>query len=287
MSTSDDIHEANRLTWNEGTRAHNSHKADQAKFLRAGGTTLYPEELEMLGDLQGKKLVHLQCNSGQDTLCLARLGANVTGVDISDTAIEFATHLSADSGIPAKFIRADIYTWLEQTAKSRRRFDTVFSSYGAFCWLSDLNEWAKGIHAILKRGGRFVLVDFHPIATTHDENYVRVDPYFLDGSKMSRYEDGISDYVATSGTALTPSGYLDGVMNFKNPYPAYEFTWTTADLLTALIDAGLRLTAYREYPYMNGDRMFKDMQETPGKRMYPAPGIPSLPLMFALRAEKR
>lgn len=287
MTSFNEIHEANRLTWNAGTQAHNSHKADQAAFLRSGGSTLYPEERGLLGDLAGKKLVHLQCNSGQDTLCLSRLGAIATGVDISDTAIEFAARLSADSGIPAAFIREDVYDWLEGAAQSGECFDIAFSSYGAFCWLSDLNLWAKGIAAILKPGGRFVLVDFHPIATTHDENYVRVEPYFLDGRKMTRYETGISDYVAESGSALAPSGYLEGVKNFQNPYPAYEFTWTIADILTALIDAGLRLTAYREYPYMNGDRMFHDMQEAPGKRMYPAPGVPSLPLMFALRAEKR
>ena len=60
-------HEINRLSWNEGTKAHNSHKGDQATFFRNGGNTLYPEETRLLGDIKGKTLVHLQCNSGQDT----------------------------------------------------------------------------------------------------------------------------------------------------------------------------------------------------------------------------
>ena len=78
-----DLHEANRLSWNAATVAHNSHKGDQAAFFRGGGSTLFPEELELLGPLAGRTLVHLQCNAGQDTLSLARRGAEATGVDPS------------------------------------------------------------------------------------------------------------------------------------------------------------------------------------------------------------
>ena len=68
-----EYHEENRLAWNEATKAHNSHKGDQARFLREGGSTLFPEEVALLGDIDGKRLLHLQCNAGQDTLSLARL----------------------------------------------------------------------------------------------------------------------------------------------------------------------------------------------------------------------
>src|SRR5689334_22694442 len=107
-----ELHEENRLAWNEATVAHNSHKVDQARFLREGGSTLFPEEVELLGDVRGLSLVHLQCNAGQDTLSLARLGARVTGVDISDSAIEFARRLSEESGIAGTFFRSDVYDWL-------------------------------------------------------------------------------------------------------------------------------------------------------------------------------
>src|SRR3954468_13117062 len=126
-----DFHEANRRAWNQATEAHNSHKADQAAFLRAGGSTLFPEEVGLLGDLTGRSLLHLQCNAGQDTLSLARLGATVTGVDISDTAVAFARQLAADAGIPATFERADIFDWLATTSTS---YDVIFVSYGALVW---------------------------------------------------------------------------------------------------------------------------------------------------------
>src|SRR5262249_49283668 len=128
-------HEINRRSWNAATVAHNSHKGDQARFFREGGQTLRPEECELLGDLSGKSVLHLQCNAGADTLSLARRGARVTGVDISDEAIAFATKLSADAGIPATFHRADVYDWLRAAKEQSTTFDIVFSSYGALCWL--------------------------------------------------------------------------------------------------------------------------------------------------------
>jgi SAM-dependent methyltransferase len=188
-------HEENRISWNAATEAHNSHKIDQAGFLRERGHTLFPEEMDLLGDLKGKKLIHLQCNAGQDTLSLAKFGAVVTGVDISDTAIDFATQLSQDSGIPATFIRMDVFDWLDQAVAAGDRYDIVFSSYGAICWLSDLPRWADRIGKILTPGGKLVLVEFHPFASIFEEDWsIRYD-YFTSGKAMN-WADGIGDYVA-------------------------------------------------------------------------------------------
>ncbi len=280
-----DLHEENRLSWNEATLAHNSHKRDQAKFLREGGSTLHPEELALLGDIAGRRLAHLQCNSGQDSLSLARLGAVVTGVDISDEAIAFARRLSAESGIPAAFERMDVYDWLAQTAQSTERYDIAFSSYGALCWLSDLNLWARGVAGILAPGGRLVVVEFHPFAMVYDEQWRLAYSYFADGQVLS-WKEGIGDYVAGSGEALAPSGYEQGIQSFVNPQPSHEFQWGIGEIVTALLDAGLALTALREFPYSNGCKLFANMRELPGKRMIPPEGMPSLPLMVALGARK-
>lgn len=276
------LHEENRLSWNVATEVHNSHKADQAKFLREGGSTLFPEEIELLGDINGKSLVHLQCNAGQDSLSLAKLGAAVTGVDISDTAIEFAQKLSAESGIPATFYRSDVYDWLATTSD---RFDIVFSSYGALVWLSDIETWAKGVASILKPGGKLVLVEFHPVINMLDDDWALKYDYFNEG-KPASFESGIGDYVAMSGPVLAPSGYLEGVQDFKNPHPGHEFNWTVSEIVTATINAGLRLTALREYPYMNGARLLNNMRETPDGRIFQPEGMSNLPLMYGITAEK-
>lgn len=140
------LHEQNRLSWNAATRAHHSHKADQAKFYLEGGDKLYQEEAALLGEFTGKSVVHLQCNSGQDTLSMKRLGAEtLPGIDISDEAISFARRLSADSGIEASFLRADVYDWLASAASGAERWDVVFCSYGAVIWLSDLATWPSGL----------------------------------------------------------------------------------------------------------------------------------------------
>ncbi|MBS1167424.1 MAG: SAM-dependent methyltransferase [Proteobacteria bacterium] len=278
-----DLHEANRLSWNAATVAHNSHKGDQAAFFRNGGSTLFPEELDLLGDIAGRSLLHLQCNSGQDSLSLARRGAEVTGVDISDEAIGFARRLSAESGIAAAFERADVFAWLEQAARDGRSFDRVFSSYGAILWLSDLDAWARGIAGVLKPGGHFALVEFHPFAMVFDPEWRPHYDYF-GGAPIE--EPGVGDYVAESGTGLTPGEIADGVVGFQNPHRSYEFAWGISDVVSALLAAGLRLERLTEYPYANGWRGFERMADIGGRRMVPPDDMPRLPMMYGIVAGK-
>lgn len=281
-----DLHEDNRLSWNEATKVHNSHKGDQTAFLRDGGTTLFPEEIDLLGDLRGRRLLHLQCNSGQDTLSLAGRGAEVTGVDISDEAVAFASRLSADSGIPGRFVRADVYDWLAETAASDERWDVVFSSYGAIIWLSDLAAWAKGIAAVLRPGGRFCLVEFHPVPWMFNERWDFEYPYTSEGKPMT-FDGGIGDYVGASGAGLVAGdGAPPGGAAFKNPHRSHEFAWGLSDLFTALIGAGLAIDVFREYPYSNGFKGFDGMVELAGRRWAPPSRIPWMPMMYAIAARK-
>lgn len=280
------LHERNRLSWNAATAAHNSHKGDQAAFFRAGGSTLFPEEVELLGDIAGKSLVHLQCNSGQDTLSLARLGARAVGVDISDEAVAFARRLSAESGIAAEFERADVFDWTSEAARAGRRFDVVFSSYGAIGWLSDLRRWGRGIASVLEPGGRFVLVEFHSFAMTLDERMRFAYPYTSGGAAIHE-ASGVRDYVALAGEALTHGApFQEGVVSFANPHPSVEFAWGVSDVVTALLEAGLVLEVFREYTYSNGWNPYEEMRQEPGRRFRTPEGIPDLPLMFAVAARK-
>jgi SAM-dependent methyltransferase len=280
-----DLREQNRLSWNRVVGAHDSHRGDLVGFLREGGSTLFPEELELLGDLEGKTLAHLQCNSGGDSLSLALRGAAVTGVDISDEAISAARRLSKEAGIPARFERADVYDWLEGAAREGRRFDAVFASYGVVCWLPDLEAWARGISTVLTEGGRFVLVDFHPAADMFDERWVHARAYPSGGERLL-LEEGVGDYVAQSGGGLTPAGFEEGVRGFENPQSCHIFRWGLGEVVTALAAAGLRIVALQEYPYANGERSFSGMRELEGRRMAPPEGVPALPLMYGVRAEK-
>ncbi len=280
-----DLHEANRRSWNAATVAHNSHKGDQAAFLRAGGSTLFPEETELLGDLRGRSLLHLQCNAGQDTLSLARRGARCTGVDISDEAVAFARRLSAESGIQAHFERADVYDWLRDARGQGRRYDVAFASYGVLAWLSDLRAWARGVADALAPGGRLVLVEFHPVLGMFDTDRSLRYPHSSGGEPLPTAE-GIGDYVAESADGLVPGGSAGGVEGFRNPHPTYEFTWGLGDVVQATVDAGLRIDVLREWPYANGWKPFDEMAPEPGRRWRLPDGVPALPLMFGLVASK-
>ena len=280
-----DLREQNRLSWNGAVGAHDSHRGDLAGFLRGGGSTLFPEELGLLGDLRGKRLAHLQCNSGGDSLSLGLRGAAVTGVDISDEAVSSARRLSSEAGIPARFERADVYDWLEEATRGGRRFDAVFSSYGIVCWLPDLGAWARGIAAVLGKGGRFVLVDFHPAAEMFDESWVHASAYPSGGERLL-LEKGVGDYVARSAGGLTPVGFVEGVRGFENPHRCHLFRWGLGEVVTALAAAGLRIVALKECPYTNGERPFSGMHESPGRRMFPPESVPAVPLMYGISAEK-
>ena len=284
MSVARDLHEANRVSWNAATRAHNSHKRDQAAFLRAGGSTLFPEELELVGELSGRSLLHLCCNAGQDSLSLARLGARVTGVDISDEAIGFARQLGMDTGLHADFERADVYDWLPRAARDRRRFDRVFMTYGALCWLSDLALLFRGVASVLEHGGRVVSLEFHPATMVLDEEMQLKYPYFREAGPYCT--GGVGDYVSQSGTAMTPSGWIDGERDFKNPHVCWEFPHPVSELVGAALAAGLQIEALREWPYANGFQPFRGMRELPGRRFALPEGKPELPLMLGMVAVK-
>jgi SAM-dependent methyltransferase len=280
-----DLREQNRVSWNAVVSAHESHRGDLSRFFSEGGTTLFQEELDLLGELEGRSLVHLQCSSGGDSISLARLGATVTGVDASDEAVSSARDLAKRTGIKATFERADVYDWLKEASREGRRFDVAFASYGVICWLPDLGSWAGGIADILNPGGRLVLVDFHPAADIFDKGWNHVHDYPSGGEPLL-LEEGVGDYVATSGGGLTPAGFVDGDQDFQNPESCYLFRWGLGELVTALAEAALRITALEEYPYANGERKFAGMRELPGNRMVPPEKIPTVPLMYGIRAER-
>lgn len=270
--------DATRRSWNAATRLHNSHKGDQAAQLRAGGEVLFPEELDLLGDLRGASLVHLQCNAGQDSLCLARRAARVTGVDLSDEAVRFARELSIGSGITAEFVESEVVTWLHTTDA---RFDVAFSSYGACGWLPDLGVWARGIARVLEEGGRFVYVEFHPLVWSIGADLrLSGDDYFA----VTPFVEPVGDYVADAGAALGAVGPQAIVE--PNTVPAQNWQHSLGAIVTALAAAGLRIEALREYPYANGCKVNPSLVAAEGRRWVWPEGAARVALMFGLVARK-
>lgn len=277
----DQLREQNRRSWNAVVPAHESHRPGQAAFLRAGGRSVFPEELALLGDLRGRSLLHLLCNAGQDSLSLAALGAAVTGVDISDEAIGRARRLSAESGIAADFVRADVYEFL---AAPPRPYDLIYCGYGAICWLHDLPLFARGVAGALAPGGRFALIEFHPASNMFDASWRLAHDYPAGGAPLTL--DGVGDYVGAAGGGLSPGGFAEGVAGFVNPEPCHLFRWGVGEVVSALAAAGLALRELREYAFVNGERPFERMEPAGGRRWRPPADVPAIPLMYGVVAEQ-
>lgn len=187
MDATLDYFEKNRLSWNNRVEAHiKSDFYDVEGFLK-GNSSLKSIELSLLGDISGKKILHLQCHFGQDSISLARMGAQVTGVDLSDASIAAAESLAAAAGEEVRFICCDIYAlpaYLEED------FDIVFTSYGVIGWLPDLGQWAGVISRFLKRGGTFVFVEFHPVVWMFDDDFQEVGYRYFNSGALVESENG-------------------------------------------------------------------------------------------------
>lgn len=272
---------ATRASWDAATAGHNAHKGDQAAFFRAGGDTLFDEELELLGPLEGRALVHLQCNAGQDTLSLARRGAEVVGVDFSREAVRFARALAHELGVAATFEEAEVVAWLTST---ERRFDLAFTSYGSFPWIADLRPWARGIARVLRPGGRFVCVDFHPLVWSLDPSFrVAKDDYF----ERAPFVEPVGDYVAAAGEALFAAPG-DQAPPFVNDRPATSWQHGVGELVTALAEAGLVVERLEEHPFSNGARVVPSLVPSGrGDRRWVFPaGQARVPLLVGLSARR-
>ena len=186
--TTENLLAANLARWEEQVDIHIGSSFYRLKEFLGGESALDPTTLAEIGDVSGKRLLHLQCHFGLDTLSLAREGADVTGLDFSPKAINAAEKLAGEAGLDARFICARVD---EARAKAGTGYDIVFASWGVLMWLPDLRIWAKNIADCLAPGGMFYLAEGHPIiwalddeGETVEENFRIVRSYFLDGPQQ-------------------------------------------------------------------------------------------------------
>ena len=255
---------ANRRLWDEWARINQESAFYDMAAFRAGATSLKPIELEEVGPVAGKSLLHLQCHFGQDTLSWARLGARVTGVDLSPEAIRRAQALAAELKLDARFVCSDV---LQLDALGDEQFDLVFVSSGALIWLLDLECWAATVARHLKPGGMFHLVEFHPAIGMLNEPATGIEGSYFRGDALSFRSE---------------SSYAGGG---HAPMTSYEWQFTIADVVTALLKAGLTLRGLREFPYCVHECWPFLVESEPGR--YVVKHFPGkLPLLFSLAAQK-
>ncbi|MCH8223246.1 MAG: class I SAM-dependent methyltransferase [Chloroflexi bacterium] len=277
---SDKHRDANRANWDASVPVHlNAYPRDEFIANPDYITPYVRLDLEELHDvkLDGKTLLHPQCLFGLDTLSMARLGARVTGIDLSPEAIKEARRLSDESGVPGRFIESDIYAAPDVLAE---QFDIVYTGGGALIWLSDIAGWGSVMAHFVKPGGMFYIRDLHPVNLSL-QHVLEIDapkieyPYF-EVEEPHRSEAGVR------GTYSDPDAKV---------YMPENFQWNhgLGETIQSLIDAGLVIEFVNEHKHVHA-RLWTDewpemIQDENGWFRLPK-NQDLLPLTFSIRAHK-
>lgn len=254
-----DYFEMNRLGWDERAKAHFESKFYDVEGFLAGRTSLREIELAELGNVTGKRMLHLQCHFGMDTLSWARQGADCTGVDISPVAIQKARELAVRTKLDVEFVCSDVYGF---TRGSSEPYDIVFTSYGSICWLPDLSQWAEIVASNLAVGGTFYIVDFHPI---HDllAGYSYFTPAVPDVEEEGTYTENGADVVAQLATWAHP---LSSIIN-------------------ALVGVGIQVERVNEFAF-SPYNCFEGMIEREPGRFYVSHRGHDVPIVYSITGRK-
>ena len=258
---------ANLAHWDEAAPLHAASPLYDLDGFRAGRSDIRPFELDELGDVTGLDLVHLQCHIGTDTLSWVRHGARVVGLDFSPKAVAVARDLARDCGLDAEFVCANLYDAVE--ALGGRHFDVVYTGIGALNWLSDLGRWARVVAELVRPGGVLYLVEIHPMVSAVVE----------DGRTLCQdvFDAAYTRWEGTEGTYAVPEAQMANTV-------AYERAHSLGEVISSVLDAGLRLELFHEQGYTNAPWPWCVKGEDGWYRL--PDGWPRFPLTYSLLARR-
>lgn len=264
MSQQTDHLAANQALWDSWTPHHVNSEFYDIEGFKAGKSSLKSIELDLLGDVTGQSILHLQCHFGQDSMSLQRMGAQVTGVDLSSVAMKTARELAAELELESEFICCDV---LQLDQHLDKTYDVVYTSYGVIGWLPDLDRWADLIHRFLKPGGKLVLVEFHPVLWMLDDKQ--------EGIGYSYFNAG-ADIEQLNGSYAAPDSGTKGQSHYWNH--------SLAESLRALLKLGMQLRDFQEYDTSPYPILSKNVAVNGGFQQEGLEG--KLPLVFSMVVEK-
>jgi SAM-dependent methyltransferase len=229
-----DLIDANRRNWDDRATIHARDTTGDYMLdrFRAGEDGLHTIEAAELGDISGKRVLHLQCHIGRDTLCLVRRGAVATGLDFSGVALDVTRRLSSETGLKADFVQGTVD---EAPRLTPGPFDLVFTTWGTICWLPDLTVWARVIASVLAPGGELYFADAHPSFLTLEEHAGRLVPMYDFQTPAHRPLE------FSNATTYT------GDPTIMTQQSTREWIHSLSAILGALIDAGLTIVMFREH----------------------------------------
>lgn len=258
--------EINREAWNAKVEPHLKSEFYDLEGFLAGKTSLQEIETVLLGSVKGKKILHLQCHFGQDSISLSRMGAEVTAVDLSDKAIEAARMLAEQTGEEVRFICSNVY---DLPGILKETFDIVFTSYGVIGWLPDLNKWASLISNFLGEKGRVVFVEFHPVVWMFDDSFNSVAYRYFNSGPIVEYETGT---------------YADRSAAIQQKYVMWNHG--LGEVISSLLNNGMELLRFDEYDYSPYNCFQNTIEIEPGKFVIDKLGN-KIPMVYSLIARKK
>jgi len=256
----------NKKLWNQKVDYHMKSDFYDVNGFMSGNSSLNKIELDLLGGITGKTILHLQCHFGQDTISLGRMGAKVTGIDLSDKAIEQAKILAQKTKVNARFICCDIY---DLPNHLNEQFDIVFTSYGTIGWLPDLNKWGQIISKFLKPQGKFIFTEFHPIVWMFDYDFNKIEYCYFKSDAIIEEETGT-------------------YANKDAPIKSKSITWnhSISEVINNLISNGLELNSFNEYDYSPYD-CFNQTKEIAPHKFRIKHLENKIPMVYSLVATKK
>jgi len=265
----EDYRALNRAWWEERVPLHTASDFYDVDGFVAGRDSLQPLELEALGDVTGLDLVHLQCHFGMDTLSWWRHGARVAGLDFSGAAIAAATELAGRiDATDARFVEADVYDAVETLGAD---YDIVYQGVGSLTWHPDLDRFAGIVDALLRPGGRYFLLERHPVVELFDDAGERLEHgYFFDPAGQVWGEDGGS------------YADLDAVTQHDR---TLEFRHHLSEVFGAFLGKGFALERFDEHPYTVFP-MWPWLEEREGHTWWAPEGRQPPPMMFSVLFRK-
>lgn len=202
---------------------------------QAGVSALEPAELELLGDLRGKRVLHLACSVCDEGITLASHGASVLGIDISPTHVHMGQEKIAVLGVDVELRVGDMMRLDDDVSG----FDLVYISSGGLCWVPDLDDWLAGVRRALKPRGQLLIAEHHPLWETL-------------GVAGDRALTVLRDYFSQHALAPTHDSSKQAIGAAQTSGSADElhsFVWGIGDLVTALVQNGFQILTLQELPY--------------------------------------
>lgn len=288
---SDDYLDINRANWDSRAPIHAEAYGIEGYLTDASALSdVVRFDLPRLGDIAGLDAVHLQCHIGTDTLSLHRLGAHLTGVDLSGTSLEVARKLAADTGADITYVESDVYS--APTALGRT-YDLVFTGIGAICWLPSITRWAQTVTALLRPGGRLFIRDMHPVLnalvaqTVADDHPDRRQQPWITGPGGTTFALEFPYYEQPEPLEWNDEVTYAGGGAVSSPR-SVEWNHSIGEIVMAVIEAGLEVTGLYEHdsvPWLPFQGAMTADEATGEYRLTDRPE--RLPASFTLTATKR